>query len=193
MELHGANGYLIETFLQSKTNQRTDAWSGSTQNHYRFLQEIVEVVAQEIPASQIAVRISQNGVFNDMGSSDFREQFLYVSEQLNQYGLAYLHVMDGLRFGFHSLGAPMTLSEFRQVFRGPLLGNCGYTIESAEAAVAAGHADLIAFGRPYISNPDLAERIRSGAALADPAPMSDWYSPNGPRGYTDFPALPKCR
>jgi 2,4-dienoyl-CoA reductase-like NADH-dependent reductase (Old Yellow Enzyme family) len=96
--------------------------------------------------------------------------------------------MDGLEFGFHGLGQPMTLADFRQVFSGPLMGNCGYTQERADAAIAAGHADMIAFGRPFISNPDLVDRFRHGWELAPPAPMSDWYTPNGPRGYTDFPA-----
>ena len=96
--------------------------------------------------------------------------------------------MDGLAFGFHELGAPMTLDEFRAVFHGPLMGNCGYSRESAEEAVAAGRADLIAFGRPYISNPDLVERFANGWPLAQPADMSTWYSPTGAAGYTDFPA-----
>lgn len=107
---------------------------------------------------------------------------------LDVFGLAYLHVVDGLGFGFHELGPPMTLSEFRGVFRGPLMGNCGYTQETAEAAVASGAADLIAFGRPYISNPDLVERFAHGWPLAAPAAMADWYSPQAGRGYTDFPA-----
>ena len=131
----------------------------------------------------------------DMGSSDYREQFTFVAGQLDHFGLAYLHVVDGylhvldaLAFGFHNLGAPMTLAEFRKVFHGPLIGNCGYTKETAEKAIAEGHADLISFGRPFISNPDLVERFRNGWPLADPAPMSDWCSPTGGKGYTDFPA-----
>jgi 2,4-dienoyl-CoA reductase-like NADH-dependent reductase (Old Yellow Enzyme family) len=123
-----------------------------------------------------------------MGSPDFREQFTYVAAQLDQFGLAYLHVIDGLAFGFHKLGEPMTLAEFRKVFHGPLMGNCGYTQEAAEKAIAEGHADLIAFGRPFISNPDLVERFRNGWPLAPDAPMSDWQSPTGARGYTDFPS-----
>ena len=96
--------------------------------------------------------------------------------------------MDGLAFGFHKLGEPMTLAEFRKVFHGPLMGNCGYTQETAEKAIAEGHADLIAFGRPFISNPDLVERFKNGWPLAAEAPMSDWYLPTGAKGYTDFPA-----
>ena len=186
VEIHGANGYLIDTFLQSKTNHRTDQYGGSVQNRFRFLREIIEVATAEMPADRIGVRISPNGVFNDMGSPDYRETFLYVAKQLDQYGLAYLHVMDGLAFGFHQLGEPMTLSDFRSVFSGPLIGNCGYTQETAEAAIANGQADLVAFGRPYISNPDLVERFANGWPLSPPAEMSTWYTPSD-TGYTDFP------
>jgi N-ethylmaleimide reductase len=165
------------------------------ENRYRFLKEVVEAVTSVWSAHRVAVRLSPNGTFNDMGSSDYREQFTFVAGQLDRFGLAYLHVvdgylhvLDGLAFGFHNLGAPMTLAEFRKVFHGPLIGNWGYTKETAEQAIAAGHADLIAFGRPFISNPDLVERFRNGWPLADPAPMSDWCSPTGGKGYTDFPA-----
>jgi len=188
VEIHGANGYLIDTFLQSKTNHRTDQYGGSVENRSRFLKEVVEAVTSVWPANRVGVRLSPNGVFNDMGSPDYREQFTYVASQLDRFGLAYLHVVDGLGFGFHNLGEPMTLADFRQVFHGPLIGNCGYEQETAEKAIAEGHADLIAFGRPFISNPDLVERFKNGWPLADPAPMSDWYLPTGSKGYTDFPA-----
>jgi 2,4-dienoyl-CoA reductase-like NADH-dependent reductase (Old Yellow Enzyme family) len=122
-----------------------------------------------------------------MGSSDFREQFTFVADQFDHFGLAYLHVVDGLAFGFHKLGEPMTLTEFRKVFHGPLIGNCGYTQVTAEEAISAGEADMISFGRPFISNPDLVDRFRNGRPLAEPAPMSDWYSPTWAKGYTDFP------
>lgn len=100
--------------------------------------------------------------------------------------------MDGLGFGFHELGEPMTLAEFRELFHGPLMGNCGYTRESAEEAIAAGHADLIAIGRPYLSNPDLVERFAAGAPLNPESDPSTWYSPSGAGGYTDFPRLEKA-
>ncbi len=187
VEIHGANGYLIDTFLQSKTNHRQDQYGGSILNRFRFLQEIVEAVTTVWPSHRVGVRISPNGSFNDMGSQDFREQFTYVAKELDRYQLAYLHVMDGLAFGFHQLGEPMTLGEFREVFRGPLIGNCGYTPETAERAIHDGGADLIAFGRPFISNPDLVDRIRHGWPLAADAPIASWYSPVGATGYTDFP------
>lgn len=188
VEIHGANGYLIDNFLQSRTNQRTDQYGGSVENRCRFLKEIVEAIVAIWPANRVGVRLSPNGVFNDMGSPDFREQFTSAATQLDACGLAYLHIMDGLAFGFHNLGDPMTLADFRKVFHGPLIGNCGYTQKMAEQAIADGHADLIAFGRPFISNPDLVERFRNNWPLTDLAPMSDWYSPIGEKGYTDFPA-----
>lgn len=188
IEIHGANGYLIDTFLQSKTNHRTDVYGGTVENRYRFLQEIVEAVLTVFPANRVGVRLSPNGVYNDMGSPDYRESFLYVAEQLNSYGLAYLHVMDGLAFGFHELGEPMTLGEFREVFSSAIVGNCGYTQETAEAAISSGVADLIAFGRPFISNPDLVERFALNVPLNPPAEMSVWYAP-GSQGYTDFPRI----
>jgi N-ethylmaleimide reductase len=187
VEIHAANGYLIDTFIQSKTNHRTDDYGGSVENRYRFLKEVVEAVSSVWPAHRVGVHLAPNGSYNDMGSPDYREQFTYVASQLNRFGLAYLHVVDGLAFGFHDLGVPMTLDEFRRVFHGPLIGNCGYTKGTAEQAIEAGLADLISFGRPFISNPDLVERFRNGWPLADPARMSDWYSPTGAKGYTDFP------
>ncbi len=188
VEIHAANGYLLDQFLQSKTNLRTDDYGGSIEKRARLLKEVVEAVSAEWPAHRVGVRISPNGVFNDMGSPNFREQFTHVATVLDRCGLAYLHVVDGLAFGFHKLGEHMTLAEFRRVFRGPLMGNCGYSLETAEQAVAEGLADLIAFGRPFISNPDLVDRFRNGWPLAQPADMAAWYSPTGAQGYTDFPA-----
>jgi N-ethylmaleimide reductase len=186
VEVHAANGYLINEFLESKTNHRSDRYGGSVENRYRFLKEIVEAVLTVFPANRVGVRLSPNGGFNDMGSPDFRETSLYVAQQLDSYGLAYLHVMDGLDFGFHELGEPMTLSEFRSVFKGLLMGNCGYTQETAEKAIASGDADLIAFGRPFISNPDLVERFANDWPLSPPADVKVWSSFEA-EGYTDFP------
>ena len=186
VEIHSANGYLLDQFLQSKTNHRTDAYGGSIEKRYRLLDEVVQTVTEVFPANRVGVRLSPNGVFDDMGSPDYREQFTYVAQQLNAYGLAYLHVMDGLAFGFHELGNPMTLAEFRTVFKGPLMGNCGYTQETAEQALADGHADMIAFGRPFISNPDLVERFANNVELSPEADPSTWYSSSTAEGYTDF-------
>lgn len=187
VEIHAANGYLIDEFLQSKTNHRTDSYGGSVENRHRFLDEIVRATTSVWGSSKVGVRLSLNGVFGDMGSPDFREQFTYSASQLNGHGLAYLHLVDGLAFGFHNLGEPMTLKDVRQVFNGLLMGNCGYNQELAEATIASGDADFIAFGRPFISNPDLAERFRNQWPLAPDAPLDAWFATTASAGYTDFP------
>ena len=185
VEIHAANGYLLDEFLQSKTNHRTDRYGGSLENRYRILDETVRAILTVWPAGRVGVHISPNGNFNDMGSPDFRETFLYIAKQLNQYELAYLHVLDGLAFGFHELGPDMKLAEFRDVFKGPLMGNCGYTRETAEFAIKNQHADLISFGRPFISNPDLVERFANNWPLNPEADQQIWYSFDAV-GYTDF-------
>jgi 2,4-dienoyl-CoA reductase-like NADH-dependent reductase (Old Yellow Enzyme family) len=187
IEIHAANGYLIDEFLQSKTNQRTDQYGGSKENRTRFLLEIVAAAEEVWDSNKIGVRISPNGVFNDMGSQDYREQFLHVAEELAQHNLAYLHIMDGLGFGFHALGEPMTLAEFKQVYPGCIIANTGYTKELAEQRLQTNDADLIAFGRPFISNPDLVVRFQKNLELNPDAEMADWYSDRGAIGYTDFP------
>jgi len=185
IEVHGANGYLINQFLDSKTNRRTDRYGGTLENKYRFLAEVMTAVLDAWPAQRVGIRLSPNGVFNDMGHEDFRRTYLYVAEQLNRLNLAYLHVMDGLAFGFHQQGEPMTLAEFRAIFDGPIIGNCGYTKADAEQRLAAGVADMAAFGRPYISNPDLVERLRNDWPLDPFDDMTYWYT-DGPGGYTDY-------
>jgi N-ethylmaleimide reductase len=187
VEIHAANGYLIDEFLQSKTNQRADKYGGSKENRARFLLEIVAAIKQVWGSDKIGVRISPNGAFNDMGSHDYREQFLCVAQELATHELAYLHIMDGLGFGFHALGEPMTLAEFKQVYPACIIGNTGYTKELAEERLQAGDADLIAFGRPFISNPDLVVRFKNNLALNPDADMDVWYANVGAKGYTDFP------
>jgi N-ethylmaleimide reductase len=186
VELHAANGYLIDQFLQSKTNQRTDQYGGNLENRNRFLEEIVEAVLTVWPADRVGVRISPNGIYNDMGSADYREQFLHTARQMNALKIGYPHIMDGLTHGFHEFGEPMTLAEFRGQFDGALIGNCGYTQEPAEAAIAAGHGDMIAFGAAYISNLDMVERFTNGWPLSEQAPMDFWFSFDE-EGYTDYP------
>jgi N-ethylmaleimide reductase len=186
VEIHSANGYLLDQFLQSKTNHRTDRYGGSLENRFRFLDETVRAILTVWPSGRVGVHVAPNGNFNDMGSPDFRETFLYVARRLDRYELAYLHVVDGLEFGFHGLGTPMTLAEFRDVFRGSLMGNCGYTQETAEAAIQSRSADLISFGRPFISNPDLVDRFANEWPLNPPADTRVWYSFDEV-GYADFP------
>jgi len=186
VEIHAANGYLIDTFLQSKTNHRTDRYGGDVEKRFEFLREIIGAVTRIWPSDRVGVRIAPHGDFNDMGSPDFREQFLYVAKQLDTFDLAYLHILIGTGFGFHGLGEPLTLENFREVYFGNIMANVGYDRESAEEAIVSGGADLVSFGRPYISNPDLVERFANDWPLADEAPQDVWYS-FGEQGYTDWP------
>ncbi len=186
IEIHAANGYLIDQFLQSKTNHRTDEYGGNSEKRFRLLREVVAAVLETWPADRVGVRLAPNGVFNDMGSPEFREDFLYYAEELNKFGLAYLHILDGLAFGFHNLGEPLTLKEFRSRFDRALIGNCGYTTELANERIASGDADMIAFGRPFISNPDFVERVAEGHPLAPEAEQKFWYSFDS-EGYTSYP------
>jgi N-ethylmaleimide reductase len=190
VEVHSANGYLLNQFLDAKSNKRTDEYGGSFENRYRFLGQVLKAVLEVFPSDRVAVRLSPNGVFNDMGSPDYRELFDYVITQLDKLNLGYLHVMDGLAFGFHKLGAPYTLSDVKKNYSGILMGNCGYTAESAEIAVSSGNADLIAFGRPFITNPDLPYRIKNNLELTPFEDMSLWYG-GGAKGYTDYPLSSK--
>jgi N-ethylmaleimide reductase len=146
---------------------------------------VVEAVMEVWPPEQVGAHISPNGIFNDMGHEDFRETYLYTAEELNRLKLGMLHIVDGLAFGFHGKGEPMTLAEFRPIFNGIIVGNCGYTKETAEEQIAEGNADLISIGRPFITNPDLPERFRNNWPLNPSEDMSLWYTP-GPEGYTDY-------
>lgn len=186
VELHGANGYLINEFLDPHSNQREDDYGGSIENRFRFLNEVLDACISEWSADRVGIKLSPNGVYNDMGHEGFHETYTFVARRLNERGLAYLHLMDGLAFGFHEKGTPMTLDDFRPLFAGPIIGNCGYTPESAKQVVEKGSADLIAFGRPFITNPDLPERIQNNLPLAPFDDMTYWYTP-GSKGYTDYP------
>lgn len=190
VEIHAANGYLLNQFTDARTNQRDDEYGGSIENRCRFLTQVVDAVLEVWPASQVGVRISPNGVFNDMGSEDFRETHLHIAKMLNTKKIGYLHIMIGLGFGFHELGEPMTLPEFRGVFQGTIMGNVGYTQDTAEEAIKNGEADLIAFGRPFITNPDLPLRFANNQPLTPWDDMSTWYSHDA-EGYTDYEALNK--
>lgn len=189
VEIHSANGYLLNQFLESKTNQRTDRYGGSLENRLRLLNEVVGAVASVWDDDRIGVRLSPNGAYNDMGSPDYRETYLAAAKCLDASQIGYLHIMDGLAFGFHELGEPMTLGEFRDVYSGTIIGNCGYDQATAEQAISNASADLIAIGRPLIANPDLVERWSQGLALADDPDTSVWSAP-GSEGYTDFPTHP---
>lgn len=193
VELHGANGYFLDQFLQSVSNERADEYGGSIEKRFRIIKEIIEAVSTVWPSNRIGIRLSPNGMYNSMGSVDNFETFTYAFKELNKLDLAYVHVMDGLAFGYHEKCPPFTLEDVRKSYTGIIIGNCGYTKETAETVVRAGNADLVAFGRLFISNPDLVERFKNNWELAPPAHYSVFYgSPSSdadPRiGYSDFPA-----
>ena len=186
VEVHAANGYLINQFLDGESNQRDDEYGGSIENRMRFLKEVLDAVKEVYSSKAIGIRISPNGVFNMMGCDDYRELYTAVIKELNSQKLGYVHIMDGLAFGFHERGEPMTLEDFRPLFDGAIMGNCGYTFESATQAVATQKADLIAFGRPYISNPDLPDRYKNSWPLSAFDNPEKWYG-GGAEGYSDYP------
>jgi N-ethylmaleimide reductase len=185
IEVHGANGDLVNQFLDSKTNRRDDQYGGSLENRVRFFKKVLEAVLEVWSPEQVGARISPNGVCNDMGRDDFRETYLYVCKEIGKMNLGCLHVIDGLAFGFHEKGQSMALSEFRPIYQGIIVGNCGYTKEKAEERIAEGNADLVAFGRPFITNPDLPERFKNNWPLNPAEDMSCWYTPRA-EGYTDY-------
>lgn len=192
IELHGANGYLIEQFLQSRTNLRTDQYGGSIANRARLLLEITDAVAGIWGADRVAVRLSPYGVANDSGEPDPMPLYSHVVRSLDPLGLAYLHFVEPRSSGagraeVNHTNVPSAMELFRPMWRGVLMSAGGFDGKLAEAAVSAGHADAIAFGRTFIANPDLVERIRSGAPL-NPYNRATFYG-GEEAGYTDYPTL----
>ena len=192
IEIHAANGYLLDQFLQDKTNQRTDNYGGSIPNRIRLLAEVLEVVSFEFAYDRIGVRLSPYGSFNDMGDSDTPALFSAVIEQLNSYHLSYVHMIEPRSTSAGGNDkvdeqAPETAKLFRKVFNGAFISAGGYTRDTGEEALIEGAADAIAYGRLYISNPDLAERFAVNAAL-NPYDRSTFYA-GTEKGYTDYPSL----
>ncbi len=186
IEVHAANGYLLDQFLQDGTNKRSDRYGGSFENRMRLLNEVLDAVKGVWQPGRVGVRLSPLGQFNDISDSDTEGLFSYVYNALSAHGLAFLHVVED--FPDVEIGADESLTaRLRKHYRGFYIGNGGYDATSAARAIESGHADAIAFGRPYIANPDLAERIRVGAALNDPDPET--FYGGGEVGYTDYPFL----
>jgi len=187
IELHSANGYLLEQFIRPNTNQRTDRYGGSIENRARFVLEVADAVAAAIGKDKVGIRLSPFGVFNDMPAYEAMDaDYAYLAHQISARGLVYIHLVD------HSpMGAPPVPSSvkttFRSVFKGALILSGGYDAARAEADLAASHCDLIAVGRPFLANPDLVTRWKTGAAMNAPD-FSTFYTP-GPKGYTDYPTL----
>jgi N-ethylmaleimide reductase len=190
VEIHGANGYLIEQFLQSRTNLRTDRYGGSIENRARFLLEITQAVIGVWGANRVGVRLSPYGIANDSGEADPMPLYSHVVRSLNLLGLAYLHFIEPRSSGagraeVNHQNVPSAMVLFRPIWRGVMITAGGFTGEAAEAAIADGHADAIAFGRIFISNPDLPRRLREGLPLT-PYNRATFYG-GDETGYTDYP------
>jgi N-ethylmaleimide reductase len=191
VEVHGANGYLIEQFLQSKSNLRTDRYGGSIENRTRFLLEVTRAVIEVWGADRVGVRLSPYGVANGSGEADPMPLNTHAIQLLNPLGLAYLHFIEPRSSGagraeVNHQNVPSAMVPFRPVWNGVLITAGGFTGETAEAAISAGHADAIAFGRIFISNPDLPRRLREGFPLT-PYNRATFYG-GEEAGYTDYPA-----
>jgi N-ethylmaleimide reductase len=186
VEIHAANGYLLDQFLRDGTNKRTDNYGGSFENRARFLMEVTEAVVAVAGADKVGVRLSPVNPFNDMKDSDPQALFNYVTESLSQFNLAYLHVVEG---GIHGGGEsePFDFSAMRKLFKGGYIANLAYDKARGNAAIAGGHADAIAYGVPFIANPDLVERFKVDAPL-NAADTGTFYG-GSEKGYTDYPFL----
>jgi N-ethylmaleimide reductase len=189
IELHGANGYLLEQFIRPNSNQRTDAYGGSIEGRARFTLDVARAVIAAIGKDKVGIRLSPYGVFNDMpGYPNMEADYTYLAKQLNALGLVYVHLVD-----HSSMGAPavsQSIKEmFRKEFKRSLILSGGYDAARAESDLAAGKCDLIAVGKPFLANPDLVERWKAKLAVNAPD-MTTFYTP-GPKGYTDYPALAK--
>jgi N-ethylmaleimide reductase len=192
VELQGANGHLIEEFLEDGTNKRTDGYGGSKENRARFLMEIVHDVSLAIGADRLGVRLSPFGQYGGISDANPSDLFSFVIRELSKCGIAYLHLIEargsemGLTDELHA-DAVNNAVLFRSIFRGPLLSAAAYTPDTAALAIEQGHADAIAFGRLFIANPDLVERIRGGFPL-NPFDRSTFYG-GAEHGYTDYKAI----
>lgn len=188
VEIHAANGYLIDQFLRDGTNHRTDAYGGSRENRARFLLEVVDAVAGACGGGRVGVRLSPVSPVNDAGlDSDPAGTYGYAVEQLNAFKLAYIHVIEGVTQGSRELPAGFDLQALRRAFEGRYIANNGYDLRLALEARRYHLADLIAFGRLYIANPDLVERLRTGQRMN--VPDRDTFFGGDAHGYTDYPFL----
>jgi N-ethylmaleimide reductase len=186
VEIHGANGYLLDQFARDGANVRTDAYGGSIENRARLLLEVTAAVVGEIGAERTGVRISPVSPASGMSSSDPQAQFDYIVEQLDALGIGYLHVVEGATGGPRNV-APFDFDSLRRRFSNTYIANNGYDLELAGTRLAQDKADLIAFGRPFIANPDLVERLKTGAPLAAFNPATLYGG--GAEGYIDYPSL----
>jgi N-ethylmaleimide reductase len=187
IELHGANGYLLEQFIRPSSNLRTDSYGGTIENRARFVLEVADAVIKAIGKDKVGIRLSPFGVFNDMPAYPAMEaEYTYLARALNARGLAYVHLVDHAPMGAPPVPDSIKAT-FRSLFKGALILSGGYDAARAESDLAAGKCDLVAVGRPFLANPDLVARWQAGAAVNAPD-FGTFYTP-GAKGYTDYPAL----
>lgn len=187
VEVHGANGYLLDQFLRDGTNHRMDAHGGSIENRARLLLEVTQAIVSIWGSDRVGVRLSPSSTFNDMSDSNPRATFGYAIQALNDFDLAYLHLLEPSEADLRHGGAPLATKEFRPLYDGNLIVNWDYDKEKGNAAIASGNADLVSYGKLFIANPDLPKRFRLGAPLNQPDP-STFYG-GDEHGYTDYPYL----
>ena len=187
VEVHAANGYLIDQFLRDGANKREDAYGGPIENRTRFLREVLAAVIDAVGVDRVGVRLSPVTPSNDITDSDPQALFAHVVEQLNVLGPVYIHVVEGVTGGDRNFGAPFDYADLRRRFRGTYVANNGYTLDLAKEAVESGRAHLIAFGKAFLANPDLVARLQANAPLN--APDKSTFYGGGDKGYTDYPAL----
>ncbi|WP_374466436.1 alkene reductase, partial [Ferrovibrio sp.] len=187
VEIHGANGYLLDQFLRDGSNKRTDEYGGSIENRARLMLEVAAAIVAEIGAERTGIRLSPVTPANDASDSNPQPVFNHVVEQLDKLNLVYIHVIEGATGGDRNFGAGFDYEALRKRFRNTWIVNNGYTLETAQQVLAEKRADLVAFGRPFISNPDLVERLRRNAPLS-PLDRATLYG-GGAKGYTDYPVL----
>jgi N-ethylmaleimide reductase len=188
VEIHAANGYLIDQFLRDQTNHRTDAYGGTLENRSRLLMEVTAAVTGVWGSERVGVRLSPVSPVNDIADSDPATLFTHVVGQLNRFKLLYLHMIEGATGGPRDVEHGFDLQTLRRLFNGLYIANNGYDLALAERRRSAGQLDLVAFGRMFISNPDLVQRLETGAPLAEIDPATVYGG--GKHGYTDYPALP---
>jgi len=187
VEVHGANGYLIDQFLEDSTNQRSDEYGGGIENRARLLFEVIAAVCQAWDSERVGVRISPGGTFNDMCDRHPADTWGYVAQRMAPLKLGYLHLIEPPpSTGEHPL-PDLSATHFRPLYPGTLIVAGGYGLERANAVLNEGLADMVAFGQPFLANPDLVERFRRGNPLNKPNPAT--YYGGGAEGYTDYPAL----
>jgi len=187
VELHAANGYLLEQFIRPTSNQRTDAYGGSLENRARFVLEVVDAVVKAVGKDKVGIRLSPFGVFNDMPVyPELADEYAYLAEQLNARGLVYIHLVDHSPMGAPAVPASIK-AMFRKTFKGALILSGGYDAVRADKDIADGRCDLVAFGRPFLANPDFIARSKAGAAMNAPD-MDSFYTADA-KGYTDYPLL----